>query len=129
MAEKDPERLTNTLRWTARAITIFALGFTLIGPLIGGIIEAQTEGWAVVTETAGVLLIVIGLIGLAGLIVSWWWQWLAGILVILTTTGMAIHISVYAGRNHVLVWVATGLPYLIAGVLFLLSWRLSRKTT
>ena len=98
MAEKDPERLANTLIWTARAIVIFALGFTLIGPLVGGIIEAQTEGWAAVTETAGILLIVIGLFGLAGLIVSWRWQWLAGILVILTAAGLGIHISVYAYR-------------------------------
>ncbi len=96
--------------------------------LIGeGIVDVVDEGLEQVSM-AGILLGVFGGLALAGCIASWWRERLAGVLLVLVSAGLGIHIGVYAGRNHFLVWLMLGLPYLVAGVLFLISGRLSTKT-
>jgi hypothetical protein len=47
-------------------------------------------------------------------------------LLVATSAGLGAHIGFCAGRYHLLVWSMLGLPYLVAGVLMLLAWRLSR---
>jgi uncharacterized membrane protein YoaK (UPF0700 family) len=75
----------------------------------------------------GILLIIIVAVALAGGILSWWRERLAGILLLVAALAMGAHIAVYAGRNQILVWMALGFPYLVAGGLFLKCWRDSRE--
>lgn len=97
--------------------------------LIGEAVSAFRKGDFVPPELAGVLLVVIGLVALAGLILSWRWEKLAGIMLVAVAAAMGAHIAVYAGRNHALAWAMVGLPFLVSGVLFLNAWRLSRETS
>lgn len=97
--------------------------------LIGEAVSAFRKGDFVPPELAGVLLVVIGLVALAGLILSWRWEKLAGIMLVAVATAMGAHIAVYAGRNHALAWAMVGLPFLVSGVLFLNAWRISRKAS
>ncbi len=123
MSQSGRHRLAKPMRWTARAIALAGALFfltMLIGP-------DTTDGSEPIT-TEGVVLGVPGVIALAACVVSWWRERLAGILLILAAVGEGVHIGVYAGRNHFLVWLVVGFPYLVAGVLFLISRRLSRKT-
>jgi len=118
------------MRWTARIIGLLAAVFCLfmlIGEAVG---EILTEGWKPIDAdmVAGILIGVLGVIGLAGCIVSWWRERLASILLALTAVGFGIHIGFCAGRNHFLAWLMVGFPYLIAGVLLFVAWQLSRKT-
>jgi hypothetical protein len=107
-------------------ITVFG-GIMLIGEAVG---EFTQKGWAVITEATpsdpGVLLVIIGAVALAGCILSFWRERAAGIMLVAVAGALAAHIANFAGRNHLLVWSMLGLPYLVAGVLFLNSWRLSR---
>ncbi len=128
MSESKQHRLARRVRLAARVIGLIAVGFILVGPLIGGVSEAIAGGWEEVIEIEGILILVLGVIALAGCIVSWWRERLAGILLTVASVGLGIHIGVYAGRNHFLAWLMMGFPYLVAGVLFLISRRLSRKT-
>ena len=130
--ETGKYRLAKRMRLAARIIGFGITGFggtMLVGEAIG---EFLQEGWAVITEATptdpGVLLGIIGAIALAGCILSWWRERLAGILLILTAAALGAHIGVFAGRNQLVVWSMLGLPYLVAGVLFLNCWRLSRKS-
>jgi hypothetical protein len=50
----------------------------------------------------------------------------AGIMLVLVSIGLGIHIGVCAGHGHFFAWTMIGLPYLIGGLLLLYSWRLSR---
>ena len=127
MLESKKYRLARRMRWTARAIGLLGAGFLLVMLIGEGIVDVLDEGLGAV-ETAGILLGVLGGLALAGSIASWWRERLAGILLVLVSVGLGIHIGVYAGRNHFLVWLMVGLPYLVAGVLFLISGRLSTKT-
>ncbi|MFC2062739.1 hypothetical protein ACFLS8_02185, partial [Chloroflexota bacterium] len=110
--ENGQNRAAPLMRWVARIIGLLAAGF-LLAMLIG---SASTE---FLTEApgeigvAGILLGLIGVVALAGCIVSWWRDRLAGVLLILAAIGLAAHIGVYAGRNHFLAWLMIGLPYLV----------------
>jgi mannose/fructose/N-acetylgalactosamine-specific phosphotransferase system component IID len=130
MLEIRQERLAKRMRWAARIIGLVAAGFLLAMMIGAAIAEVLTEGWeTITTDIEGILIGVLGAIALAGCIISWWRERLAGILLVLTAVGLGIHISICAGHNHFLAWLMVGFPYLVAGVLFLTSWRLSRKTS
>ncbi len=119
-------RLAKRMRWAARVIGLVAAGFLLAMMIGAAIAEVLTEGWEPIT-IEGILLGVLAAVALAGCIMSWWRERLAGILLVLTAVGFGIHIGIVAGHNHFLAWSMLGLPYLVAGGLFLNSWRLSRK--
>ena len=129
--ENEKYRLAKRMRLAARVIVLCAVvfgGTMLIGEAVGEILQ---KGWAVITEATltdpGVLLVIIGAIALAGCILSWWRERVAGILLVVTAAALGAHIGVFAARNHMLAWSMLGLPYLVAGVLLLISWRLSRE--
>ncbi len=110
------------MRLAARILALGVAGLFLISLVAGAFFEDEPFAME------GMLLVVIVAVALAGGILSWWRERLAGILLVLAAIGMGLHIGAFAGRNHVLVWLIMGLPYLIAGVLFLNSRRLSRKS-
>ena len=115
------------LRLAAR---IIGIGMTVFGGamLIGEAVGALLGGGSTPIELAGILLVVIGAVALAGIILSFRYEKLGGILRVVCSGALGAHIAVYASRNHVLAWAMVGLPYLVAGVLFLQAWRLSRET-
>jgi hypothetical protein len=115
------------LRLAAR---IIGIGMTVFGGamLIGEAVGALLGGGSTPIELAGILLVVIGAVALAGIILSFRYEKLGGILLVVCSGALGAHIAVYASRNHVLAWAMVGLPYLVAGVLFLQAWRLSRET-
>ena len=137
------QRLARGLRWTARIIGLgasiyFLLFFIILGEIIS-IVEGNPLPW----ETKSILMSIFFVIGLVGCIISWWRERLAGILLILVATAFAILIWLL-GSGVIIVtipetnkveswsmseWPIYGLHYLIAGVFFLLSWRLTRKTS
>jgi len=110
------------MRWAARVIGLIAAVFFL-GMLIG---SAVSEGVGPMTIESSTLVL-LGAVALAGCIASWWRDTTAGILLVLTSIGLGVHIGYFAGHNHVLAWSIIGLPYLVAGILILISWRLSKK--
>ncbi len=126
MSESKRHRLARRMKWAARIIGLVMGGFFLvflIGEAVGDILDEGREA----VETAGILLGVGVGLALLGTIVSWWRLRLAGILLVVASIGLGIHIAVYAGRNHFLAWLVLGLPYLVASILFLISSRLSRQ--
>jgi len=130
MLEGKQYRLAKRMRWAARIIGLIAAGFILFMMIGETVAEFTTGAWETTSQTdiiQGSLIGVLGAIGLAGCIVSWWRERLAGILLVLTAAGFGIHIGLCAGRNHFLAWLMMGLPYLIASVLLFNSWQFSRK--
>ena len=115
--------LIKLLRWAGRIMaSVAAIWFVLM--LIGSVI---TGGAGPITIETGTLVF-LGAIAVAGGILSWWKDTISGILLFLTSVGLGIHISYYAGHGYVSVWVLVGLPYLIASILMVSSWRLSRQS-
>jgi len=125
--ESKQYRLAKRMKLTGRVIGLLAAGFVLVF-LIGGAIDEALSEEPEGIEMAGILLAALIVIALAGSILSWWRERLAGILLILASIGLGVHIGICAGRNHFLAWSMIGLPYLVAGVMFLYAWWLERKT-
>ncbi|MCD6358579.1 MAG: hypothetical protein J7L90_01295 [Dehalococcoidia bacterium] len=126
MAESNHTRSMKRTRLAGRiigiGITAFFLTF-LIGETVSEIQGKSTDPLTIEGVTVGLL----GTVGLAGCILCWWRERLASILLILTAVGLGIHIGICAGRNHLMAWSMLGLPYLVAGLLLLNSWQLSKK--
>jgi len=121
----DSQRLAKRMRWAGRIIcliiTVFG-GTMLIG---GAVSEFLSQGF-VTKSIEGSLLLLIGIVALAGCILSWRQDLLAGILLVITSAGLGIHIGSFAGRNHFMAWSMLGGPYLIAGLSLFYAWRLSK---
>jgi hypothetical protein len=111
--ENEQYALSMAMRFIGRAIAFTAAIFMMI-MLIGG---ALTQTGSV--AAAGILLATIGVIALAGCILSFWRERLAIALLALVAIGLGIHIGVYAGHNHFITWLVLGLPYLAAAILLL----------
>jgi len=93
--------------------------------LIGeAVTEFISQGF-VTTSIEGGLLVMIGLVALAGCVIIWWRDLPASILLVVTSAGLGVHIGIFAGRNHFMVWSILGLPYLIASMLLFISHHLS----
>jgi len=124
MSVRNIQRLAKRVRWTARVIVLILTIFGAIMLIGSAVSEPLSQGTT--TSLAGNLLVVIGIAALAGCVLSWWRDLLAGILLLATSAGLGAHIGTFAGRNHLMVWAILGLPYLIAGVLLLYARWLSR---
>ena len=137
-------RIAKGLRIAARVI---AVPVTLFGAMMAigeGIQSVLTEGFGPINSllTWGGLFIVLSmLVALAGCIISWWRVRLAGILLVLTFIVLNIAGILAGGPVDLperfslpviltnMGWASImGSPFLVAGVLFLVSWYLSRKS-
>lgn len=116
-AYRPAKRLRLAARIIALIITIFG-AVMVIGTAAG---ELSSQGF-ITASLEGGLLVVIGLVALAGCILSWRRDRLPGILLVVTSAGLGAHIGVFAERNHLIVWAMIGLPYLLAGALLLYAW-------
>jgi hypothetical protein len=77
----------------------------------------------------GASVVGVGVVAIAGAALSWWREAPAAVVLICASVLIGIQIAVYAGRYHVLVWSAMGLPYLVAGLLLLASERRARRSS
>ena len=119
--------LARRMRRTGRIIGMIAAGFFLVIMVGEAVGESLSEGGEII-ETAGVLLAALSAVALVACIISWWRVRLAGILLVLVSIALGIHIGFYAGSNHFLAWLRVGFPYLIAGGLILTSLWLERES-
>ena len=118
-------RLAKATRWEARAIGLSGALLYLIGLFfLSTFSEAQQYTEA--NFNFGHAIIVLALIIC---IVSLWREWLAGVLLVLISFAVAIWYRENFPIDSFKSWLWSGGPaFLLAGVLFLLSWWLSRKT-
>jgi len=127
VAEGNKNRLAKRTRWAGRIIGILVIGGFLLTLIVSGISEAIAGNWEALSDIEGIMLAVITAVALAGCILSWWRELPAGIIVILAAVTMGTYSGITAGRNNIIVGLMLGLLYIAPGVLFLVSWRLSKK--
>jgi len=129
LPERHEKRSAKVMRWTGRVIgLIVSISWLLI--MTASATHDITDNGLELSGSdvvQGALIAVIAAIALAGCIFSWWRLRFSALLLVIASAGMGIHIAFNAGRNHFFAWSVSGLPYLIAGVLFLGSWWVSRR--
>jgi len=126
------------MRLFARIIGLVTVAFGLLfGMSEAGTHITETEGFKVIAlYLQSFLMGASAIIALVGCIISWWRVLPAGIL--LTLAGVALPVIVRLPASFrtpstpeetpIIMALFAGLPFVVAGVLFLLSWWLSRKT-
>jgi len=112
--------LAKGLRWAARVIGLYMTLSLLFSSVLAGFKEGFGE-----LEYSMTFVTVIPL---AGCIISWWRQRLAGALLILTWAAIGV-LLVTTGKPILDAFLNESLIFIIVGVLFLVSWWLSRKTS
>jgi len=127
LVERRQYRVTQGMTWAARVIGLGTVGFVLTFLIGDTSAEYLAKGWAAVTVET-IIVGVITAIALAGCIVSWGKLRAAGVMLIVSAFLTATNIPPLQPLipHNVRVWLIVGLPYLVAGVLLLNSWRLSR---
>jgi hypothetical protein len=68
--------------------------------LIGGAVSELLSSGSINTSIEGNLLVVIGVVAMAGCVISWFRDLPAGILLVVASAGLGAHIGAFAGRNH-----------------------------
>ena len=130
LSETHERRSAKVILWSGRVIGLIAsIGWLLImtASATHDITTDNSLELASSDVVQGALVAVIAAIALAGCIFSWWRLRASALLLVIASAGMGIHIAFNAGRNHFFAWSVSGLPFLIAGVLFLGSWWVSRR--
>ena len=128
--------ISGRMRLAARIIGFISAGSA--GEFIGGgayVLVLAARGVPVFANDAGavvgVLAGVFSGIGLAACILSFWRERAAGIMLVSVAVAMGIFVSIFRAPaiipDPLLIWLWMGLPLLVAGVLFLNSWRLSQE--
>jgi len=119
------------LRLAGRIIGFGVTGFGGMMVIGEASMEFTQKGWAAIIPTTpadpGLLLMIIGAVALAACILSWWRERAAGIMLVSAAAAMGIGIFAIGAPGRLVPWLIVGLPLLVAGVLFLNSWRLSRE--
>ena len=117
--------LADKLKFAARIIAsvtaVFFVAF-FIAEIISNLMHEGQE----LFEAAVILLGLLQVLALAGAILTWWHERMASLILCLASTGLGIHIAVYAGYNHFITWLMLGSPYLFASGLLFISWWLSK---
>ena len=126
MSDKKGYNLVTGMKLAGQIIGLAAGGFFFAFVAGEAISDIIAKGWATITAEGIILGILIAL-ALAGGILCWWWERNGGILMVLASIGLGIHIGICAGSNHFIAWLIIGFPFLIAGGLLLAAWWLERK--
>ena len=122
--------LVKVIRWAARVVGMGGTLFYLLC-LYAAWAFSAFGNYPYIHSTVGIFLAVTAVIALIGCIISWWREWLAGVLLIISwlpPLGLVICKIVmgrYAGDVDDWLGYASALPF--AGVLFILSWWLTRR--
>jgi hypothetical protein len=113
MNHEESGRRTPWLRWVARAVGTPVAAFWILVGIVSALMEEAPASWE--------SLVLAGLILASAISVAaaWRWERAGGAAVVACGLAHAIFAAVAAGHNRGLAILVTGVPFLIAGALFL----------
>jgi peptidoglycan/LPS O-acetylase OafA/YrhL len=121
LIEKRGDRTVKVLRWIARIITILVIVYSLTMLIGYSISDPHSEG----DEFPWFIFVLFPTF--IAMILSWRWEKIGGILVILGGICMAITVFITAGHNKFFAASFISSPFIYSGILFLGCWYRSEK--
>jgi heme/copper-type cytochrome/quinol oxidase subunit 2 len=114
------DKLTSQLRDAAHTLgSMIAVVW-----LLAGIGYAILDPWTWKSELVIAFLFFLALsVGIA-----WWKEGVGGIMLVVLSVAFGTFVCVEATRNQALAWFISGGPFLIVGILFLVTWQRAKKT-
>ncbi len=115
-------RATTWIRRIARGIDSFVAGYWLFIGIVGAV--SGREPWTL--ESAMIASFIIVLV--AAVITAWWREGIGGTILVVCGAAFSTFAYFSAGHNQAIAVLVSGAPFLVAGVLFLVSWWRSRRS-
>ena len=116
------DRTAKRIRWAARVIGIIIGAFWIMSLIASSIAEFGTP-----VPIEGFILAGLITINMAGVIIAWWKEKIGGIIIVTAAAALCTFSYIEAGHNKILAMLFSGFPFLISGILFLISWWRSKK--
>ena len=104
----------------------------MIGIIIGtfwimSLIASSIDEFGTPVPIEGFILAGLITINVAGVIIAWWKEKIGGIIIVAAAVSLCTFSYIAAGHNKILAMLFSGFPFLISGILFLISWWRSKK--
>ena len=115
------DKLTSQLRDAARTLG----AMVAVVWLLAGIGYAVLDPWTLTSELVIVFLFFLAL----GVGIAWWKEGAGGIMLIVLSVAFSIFAGIEATHNRAFAVFLSGGPFLIVGILFLLTWQRAKKTS
>lgn len=104
-------------RWLARGIGLVASSIFMFAAIVSGISQYPMPQ----------LMLLLLVLNVAGVIIALRWERVGGIIVMVASVGLGAFVYTNAERNQLLAASIYGLPYFIAGILFLICSQRSEE--
>ncbi|MGB3346148.1 MAG: hypothetical protein WBA71_02675 [Candidatus Humimicrobiia bacterium] len=126
--KKTIDKTTKVIRWTSRILGSISGAFWVLALTLSTIMESKlgVEPTPEAKLEGTVLGFLIAIV-VIGVIIAWFREGIGGFLTTLGAIALSIFSYISAGHNKIFAVLTSGIPFLIAGILFLISWwRLKR---
>ena len=122
------DKTTKVIHWTARILGSISGAFWVFALTLSTIIESKL-GVKPTPEAKleGTILGCLVAIVVIGVIIAWFREGIGGIITVISAIALSIFSYISAGHNKIFAMLTSGIPFLIAGILFLISWWGMRK--
>ncbi len=126
--KKNSDKTTKIIHWTARILGSISGVFWVLALTLSTIMESEL-GVEPTPEAKleGTILGCLVAVVVIGVIIAWFREGIGGLIVVIGGIVLSIFAYITAGHNKVLAMASSGIPFLIAGILFLIYWRRTRK--
>jgi len=123
--KEEKEQITkkgNNIRKIARIVSIIVGGYWAFA-LSMEVIMLKKMVWDLETT----LLVTFVVILLISVVIAWINEKMGGTVLILAGIGFSIFAYFSAGHNKILAMLVSGVPFIICGILFLITWMEKRR--
>lgn len=124
MANITEDRATKRLRWFARGIGTLAAAFWVFSLIASGIGDALSGNPLTLEGAVLATLVIIAVVGVA---IAWRRERIGGMVTVVAAVALCVFAYITAGHNRGYAMAVSGGPFLLAGILFLVSWWRSKR--
>jgi len=121
--KKNIDKTTKIIHWTARILGSISGAFWVLALTLSTIVEYK-KGVEPTPEAnlEGTILGFLVAIVVIGVIIAWFREGIGGFITVIGAIALSIFSYISAGHNKIFAMLTSGIPFLIAGILFLISW-------
>jgi len=127
--KKTIDKTTKVIHWTARILGSVSGAFWVLALTLSTIVEYK-KGVEPAPEAKleGTILGFLIAIVVIGVIITWFKEGIGGVITVIGAIALSIFSYISAGHNKIFAMLISGVPFLVAGILFLIGWRRTKRS-
>jgi hypothetical protein len=116
----DQRRFSKIIRWVARLFATLLASFWLFIAVVSLIFEPLSR------DPESLIMAFLIMFSIVGVVTAWFRELYGGVLLLVVGLMYCVFAIIVAGHNKAFAVLISGVPFIIAGLLFLASWRESK---